>query len=340
MRKPYLWRGAWYVKVTNEAGKRSQLKLHEDKEEAERIWHRMNASKKSSGPQATVLGVSNAFLKWSDRNSSEETAKQRLRYIGPFVKSCGHLTVDELRPFHVSDWLDEQPYKPGARRMAATSIKRVFAWAARLGRIPGSPIASLETGTSGRREQLISADAHFAMMASNDTYHTAPRRRGCFRAFLVALRHTGARPGEIAKVTAADVDLAACTWTLQKHKTRKKTNRPRIVYLTPCMLALTKMLMVAHPTGPLFLNRWGRPWTPYAIRCRMIRMREKLGLPAEVVAYSYRHTFTTDALARGVGTAAVAELLGHANSAMVAKHYSHLDQKPDHLRESLRKATG
>jgi integrase len=44
---------------------------------------------------------------------------------------------------------------------------------------------------------------------------------------------TGCRPGEIARVTAADVDVDRGLWVLKKHKTAKKTGKPRLVYLCP-----------------------------------------------------------------------------------------------------------
>jgi integrase len=140
-------------------------------------------------------------------------------------------------------------------------------------------------------------------------------------------------------VTAAMADLEAGTWTLPEHKTRRKTQKPRVVYLTPVLLELTRTLAQRHPTGPLFRNRDGRPWNRNAIRCRFRRIREKLGLGGGVVAYLYRHGFATDALERGVPSATVAELLGHEGTRMLATHYSHLAEKREHLRRAALRAT-
>lgn len=48
-----------------------------------------------------------------------------------------------------------------------------------------------------------------------------------FQLFLTVLRETGARPGEISAVTAADVDLDQGICVLKMHKTVKKTGKPR-----------------------------------------------------------------------------------------------------------------
>lgn len=65
-----------------------------------------------------------------------------------------------------------------------------------------------------------------------------------FRDFLTALQETGARPGEIRLVTAADVDLRSGVWLLKKHKTSKKTHRPRVIYLTSIMRELMTRLII------------------------------------------------------------------------------------------------
>jgi len=96
----------------------------------------------------------------------------------------------------------------------------------------------------------------------------------------------------------------------RQHKTLRATGRPRVIYLTPAMLALTRELLARVRSGPLFLTR---------SRCvEQGRGRATDGRPAKkipqlkgVVAYSFRHAFCTDGLTRGVPVATMAELLGH-----------------------------
>ena len=113
-----------------------------------------------------------------------------------------------------------------------------------------------------------------------------------------------------------------------------------MVYLTSVMAEMTKRLVALRPTGPLFPTfKQGRPFTKNAIRCRFRRLQAKLPHQKHFVAYNYRATFATNALENGVGIAQVAELLGHADTTMVSKHYSMLSQKVQHLRDMVRKAT-
>ena len=153
------------------------------------------------------------------------------------------------------------------------------------------------------------------------------------------MQETGCRPSEVARVTAANCNFDLGIWMFEQHKTAGKTNRPRIVYLTPAMLELSRRLAEQRPQGPLFLNRRKRGYSRSAIRTRFWRLREKHSNLAGIVAYSYRHSFATDALVRGVGVAQVAELLGHTSTDMVMRHYGHIADNVAHMRAAALRAT-
>jgi integrase len=57
------------------------------------------------------------------------------------------------------------------------------------------------------------------------------------------MQETGCRPSEVARVTAADMDLGQGVWVLGKHKTGKRTSQPRVIYLTPVVAELTARLV-------------------------------------------------------------------------------------------------
>ena len=139
-------------------------------------------------------------------------------------------------------------------------------------------------------------------------------------------------------VTAEHVNLELGVWVLGEHKTESKTQEARVVILTPSMVELTRRLVRLRPTGPLFLNEDGQPWNRNAVRCRFRRVREKLGLGGDLVAYLYRHAVATDLLESGAGVAQAAEILGHRGVDMIMRHYQKLRQRRDHLREQLSRA--
>ena len=100
----------------------------------------------------------------------------------------------------------------------------------------------------------------------------------------------------------------------------------------PELVEMLKGLAEHHGSGPLLLNRLGKPWTPKAIAWALLKVREKAGVKA--IAYGYRHTFATDGLANGLPETHVAGLLGHGSTAMLHKHYSHLTAKAGVLRNA------
>jgi integrase len=282
-------------------------------------------------PHASSSALLEAFLDWSQRHNEASTYDLYRVFLQSFCDLHGAVPVRDLKPYHVTRWLDGHPgWGPSTRRGAVTAVKRALNWAADEGLIPANPLKQVKKPPARRRDRVLTPAERKAVAA-------APRDEA-FRLFVFALEQTGCRPGEVAAVTAAQVDLQAGTWTFRRHKTVKKTGKPRVVYLTPAMVELSRRLAAKRPAGPLFVNSRGRPWSRNAVRCRFRRLRRKLGLAPGVVAYAYRHTFATTGLERGVPLATMAELLGHTSTTMVSEHYGHLDQQAAHLREAARRA--
>jgi integrase len=130
------------------------------------------------------------------------------------------------------------------------------------------------------------------------------------------------------------VDLAAETWVLRRHKTAKKTGRPRVVYLCPEAVELTREQMARHPEGPLFVNSRGMPWTRNAVRIRFRNLRLKHPALKGVIAYTYRSSFATDALEARVPEASMAALLGHTSTATLHRFYNRLSARVGHLKDA------
>src|SRR5262249_49178275 len=209
--------------------------------------------------------------------------------------------------------------------------KRAFNWAADEGLIAASPVKKVKKPVMRRRERFVTPEERQKIF---DNYPEGD----CFRDFLFALEHTGCRPGGVGAGAPQAVELRIGAWVLGEHKTEEKTGEPRVIILTPAMVELTKRLMAEHTEGPLFLNEDGKPWNRNAIRCRFRRVRKKLKLGGDLVAYLYRHAVATDLLESGTGLAQAAEILGHKGTEMIMRHYSKLRERREHLRQQLEKA--
>ncbi len=296
--------GWWYLTLT-EAGSRRQIKLvkgpddKDTKAAAERQavqelalrQHAEETGGEKVPSWATAGHVIRAFLKHSREEHTTETADWYDHLLTPFVELYGKLRLARLRKKHVTAWLKHKGYNPTSANRALGALKRAFNWAVEEEHIPKNPIAHVRKPKSLVRDRTITPDERRLILTAI--------RGPAFRLFVSALTLTGCRPGEVAKVTAADVDLGRGLWILKKHKTAKKTGKPRVVYLCPEAVELTRELAFQHPEGPLFRNSQGKPWTANAVRIRFRNLRKKHPELKGIVAYSYRSSFATDALEHG-----------------------------------------
>jgi len=339
MRRPEPWyrtsKGAWYVQVANKKHRLAKGPKEETRKAAFDAFYKLMASRPENLPRpekiATAL-LCDLFLEHSRKNHDPETFRLYHYFLQSFCGEQGRTPAAEVKPFHVTHWLDAHPKWKASRRHASLAPKRAFAWADKQGLLSPSPLRSLEVPPNNRRTRVLTREEQAEILGAI--------RDQSFRDFVTAMLETGCRPSEVARVSAAEVDLELGVWVFAAHKTAKKTRKPRVVYLTPAMVELTRRLLAEYQQGPLFRGpRNKKPFTRNGIRCRFRRLRKKLPHLKHFVAYNLRHTFATRALVNGVGIAQVAELLGHTSTDMVAKVYGHLAEQVAHMKEAVRKAT-
>jgi integrase len=282
-------------------------------------------------PWLTVGHVLRGFLRHSRAEHSPETADWHQRLLEPFVRTWGNARVGRLRKQHVLTWVKAKKYNPTSAAKAIGVLKRAFNWAVEEEHIPRNPVAHVRKPRPQTRDRTLTPDERKLILDSI--------RDEAFRQFVMALSSTGCRPGEVARVTAADADLVNGLWVLRRHKTQAKTGKPRTVYLCAEALALTRLLAAQPPDGPLFLNSRGRPWTRNAVRIRFRRLRARFPQLKGVVAYTFRSTFATDALEGGVPDTTVSTLLGHTNTATLHRFYARLSHRVGHLKNAAEQAT-
>lgn len=340
MRKPYYWpaRRGWYIETPN-----GRINLGPDEQKAHDKWAAMLAAaarRDTRDPLFTELAmqfVADSEGRVSRSELSIDTHSNYVWYIDSFSERYPTLAISQIEPHHVTDWLANNPtWGSAARRHAIGSIKRVLNWGRRERRILSNPIEDVARPSQPRRSALINDDDHqtLVMAAGGQPFSGKIDRQ--FRLVLIAIRHCGGRPQDVARARVEWVDREVTKWTLPEHKTKRHTERPRVVYLSPCLQTITRILMAGRDSGPLFRGRRGAV-TTNAISCRIKRLKKDLDIDPKIVFYSYRHTFLTNAMERGVDVATLAELTGTSIS-MIQKHYGHLSTKHDHLKAAAAKA--
>jgi integrase len=279
---------------------------------------------------ARTVDLIDAYLVHVKVNLSPDNLRMSTYYCQLFAEACGRVPARDIKPYHVSrwtdakfaagDWNDTSVYN--AKRMAF----RVFSWAAKEGIIPENPLKGMPRPKPQPRQRAIT-EGEFDKL-----YEYAG---GPLKDLLLALYHTGARPKELRELLWDQVHDGRLV--IKKHKTRKSTGKDRVIFLDAAMRELFARMRGERggEGGNVFLNTEGEPWTKNALRLQVYRLRKKLGLPEDTVAYLCRHGFGTRAIMNGVNPVVVAELMGHTSLEMVTKVYVHLADKHEHLREQV-----
>lgn len=330
-------KGGYFVEL---GGKQTPLlcpcdKNPVNKAEAKRVLRKIldeQAQIKRAG--LTVVALCDVFEDHLDQDREPETATWYRRHLGSFAEGVGpQKAAATVQPHHVTTWLSSHAWGPTTRHGAITAVKRLYAWGKKQGHLASDPLCDMEKPTPRRREAIMTDAQVDAVLAATGDQP--------FRDILIALRETGARPGELYGLTADRVNVEAGTWTVT-NKTRHATGEQvRTVYLTPALVEMSRRLLAKHPEGEVFRNMRGNPWTRNATACRFDELKTKLEkkgirLDKEGVAYSLRHLYITDALERGIPPATVAELVGHQDLNMIMRIYNKLKLRTQHLRDAVR----
>lgn len=324
MRKPFYRsdRKKWFVVGAN--GK--FIPLHEDEEEAYRIWNQMlEQSRRPGDPRLLVMALASRFLKEQEVLLNTKRYKHLEHYVCAFSAVHGKLLCTAVTKATVVGWVKGTNWGDYARRDAIASVKQMFKWGLAEKHISDNPIAMLPNPKPESRDRVLTNAEHAWLVAAA----RCQKENGKEFALVLIASRCGARPQQIREVTAANV--IGNTWVFKRHKTRGKTKKPLVIYLPPCLATMTRMLVRQNPTGPLFRQESGRPWSKENIARRLLRLRRKLGISDDVIMYAYRHTYATNAMMAGLSTAEVATLLGHTDTRMVTEVYGHLDQNNQHM---------
>lgn len=321
----------WCVYLNGSLVTLSQGKAN--KKKAEQEFHKLMLHGGRVPEDNLNLGqVCDLFLDHSLSDHAKSTYDQNKYFLQSFCNSFGRVKVRDLKVLHLTQWLKNSSWGPTSRNRAIGAAKHAFNWCLEQGHVKTNPFRLAKKPKSKRRERILTPKERQLIFKKIKGHG--------FRDFLTCLEETGARPGELARLTSENFDFKRNVAVLWKHKSGKKTGKPRIIFLTPKSKEICERLVRKYRKGPVFRTIDNNPWTKDSLNCRFRRLRQKYPQLKGVTAYSVRHGFATNALERGVPLTAVAELMGHSSTDMIERVYGHLDQKGDYLSEMARKATG
>lgn len=323
-------KNCWYAWV---GGKQVSLAVRgkDGKKAAQEAFYRLMADgkPKAKNDTATVKEIVEAFLSDVEGRAKPKTVEVYRYLLTGFVAKFGGRTADGIKPHEAEAFARKPSWSSSTRNGFLGALVSAFKWAVRAGVLDTNPLTTVrKPPKTSRGAKAVITKAEFKRL------HLAASI--AFKPFLMGLWLTGCRPGELARLTAANLNLTSGVAVLAEHKTADKTGKPRLIFLSPEAVTLFKSQAESNPHGVLFPNTNGGGWNEDSIIGAMKSTRKKAKLP-HATAYGFRHSFATDALAHGVPDATVAALLGHSSTNMLHKHYSHLTSRTDVLLQAVAK---
>lgn len=234
-----------------------------------------------------------------------------------FCELYGDMPVTDCKPFHLADWIDAHANwkSPSTRRAIANGIRAAFQWALDGERIARNPFRSVHYGQAPRRPCLPDSVLAEVLECGNKRYEQALR----------FLRLTGCRLSEMAELTWPCVDLAGGLATIEKHKSRRFTNKAKIVILVPEAVELLKVVRSRQKPdymGHVFLNNRGTAWNRQTMGQQFRRTTKRYGIDAKgATTHSLRHQYATVAVEAGAPLKMVSMALGHASQSITEAYY-------------------
>jgi integrase len=346
--------GWWYVKIVGRAEKLARGR--DNKEAAMRRWHELMAER-AANPATnsldhTVASIIDLHLTHTARLYAPHSYANRRHYLQLFAETHGFRLVRDCRPIDLTMWLDANPRwaSEWTRSNAVRVVQRAFNWAVEQKIIQLNPFRGVSQ-QRGESRRPMTDEEFWALLRATAPKRPSRRKSGGrkkrptpgerFRQVLFFLRHTGARPGEMAALKWDDVNLDNAVIVLRRHKTTRtqRTPKPRVIPLVPLVVKLLMRIKKQQPPGTerVFLTTHGTRWNRANLAQRVQRLRKRAGLPEDVKLYGIRHQFGTQSVVNGVDIKTLAELMGHTTTRMT-EHYTHLAGRQEHLAAAMRQA--
>lgn len=248
-----------------------------------------------------------AFLLFLAGEVGRSTLRCYRSRLAGLVASQGEADAALLERSDVEAWLQVATAEkaPDTVRLTLIAWERFQAWAILQGHLPAE-ILPKQRKPGGRRRE--------ALPTKEQTRQILEKLPEEVRPIFRALRLCGARPGELCAATIADWDRQAGKITLAKHKTARKTGRPRIIPVGhPALRKLLETSVGSRTAGPIFLRSSGKPWTTSAVSSAYRAARKAAGLPNDLVLYLTRHEHATELYRNTKDLKTVGDALGHSN---------------------------
>ncbi|HWY88253.1 MAG TPA: tyrosine-type recombinase/integrase [Gemmataceae bacterium] len=262
-----------------------------------------------------------------DKAGNEVTTKTK---VPGFADLYGDMLVADMRPSHLEDWIEAtHSWRSSSTRKAkAVQVCACFNWAKAGGRC-GNPFSGVNYPEAPPKPPM-----------PDDTFDQISKHANKpFERILQFLRLTGCRLSDACGLTWEHIDWARGIIVLDKHKSKKKTGKAKVIVLVDAAVEFLRDVQANHyETGIVFRNNRNNPWDRRILGQQLRRLKKVLGLDIKPTLHGIRHQAGTQAIKNGASLKFVSLMLGHASTAITEKYYVHVDQDLDGIRAAANAA--
>jgi integrase len=319
-----------------------------------RMVTRAHVAASKSGP-LTVAQVVEDYLTFLDGNR-KSGRDARNRYNAFIKPALGAVEVNALTSDQITAWLVALAKKPprlrtrkgeaqkyrdlgkdgeSIRRRKATANRTLTVLKGALNRAWRTKRKLVPSDDEWRAVEPFEdvAAARLRYLSVDEAVRLANAGEASFRKLVQAALESGARYGELAALRVQDFNPEAGTLAVPV----SKTGRPRHILLTDDGVKFFARLCAGRAGNSLMLTKAdGTPWGK-SHQVRPMHDACKRGkITPEINFHGLRHTWASLAVMNGMPLMVVAKNLGHRDTRMCEKHYSHL--APSFVRDEIRRA--
>lgn len=301
-----------------------------------------------------VVTVGDAMDRWRQRVAPRRMSPRTLELVDSLTKNhlseLGAIPLADLQVHHVERVLDRK----GADGLATSTVRKLHSYlsqaldeAYRRRQIGWNParVASIPPGELKAREgRALTPDEVRSLVAV-----TQKHRLG---AWVEAALWLGLRPGEVSALTWSAINFDNGTMAIHQSLSWRKRveGRGQEPFLKEPKASSVRTLAIPSPLAAalrrhekslndervvmdsewpsewrdlVFVSERGTPLDPPNVRRLVAQLAADAEIEGRVTPYDLRHTATSILSANNVPAESLADLLGHADTRMVFRHYRH-----------------
>jgi integrase len=360
--------GTWLAASRNGQGVRVQARLgraddavaadgasilsHEQAKDAARAWAKSLKAGSDASPALTVNAILDRYFEARAAEGMKSIYDAKSRAALHIRPKLGSLRVSELTVEKLRKWRDGMATAPrrlrtgkfatkpnmrpldtndpeAARRRRDTANRTLTTLKAALNWARDHRFVDDDTAWRLVRPYRGTTSARVRFLSLEEQQKLVDVAEGDLRNLLAAALMTGARFGELARMTVRDFDADNGSIFIAE----SKSGRARHVPLTAGGLTLFKQLSEGRASQEPILLRGDGPWKPATYQ-RSFQAAVASAELADITLHELRHSYASTMVRAGAPLLVVAQALGHSDTRMVDRHYVHL--APSYVANTIR----